>query len=485
MSHVTAPGTVGRTPCAALHAGPGRRPGLRPSAPRLRRAAGGPDGRPPVQQTRRHRILSWDAVPGATQVRGPGRRRPGVAAPMPARSTPPSSHRRTSPPAPLYWRVRAVNRRNEAPAGRARSPLATSALARPLLLARPTGADPRPARPTRRCCRGRRVPGATSLHGRGRRRRRLRRRHVLHHQEHVARRPDPLGEGDWFWRVTAIKGTDLNSLAQRAAATFDVLAARRSRAVVSPPDDANLRATRTSCSTGTPVPGASVLRRPGLDRATTSRRASALIDDQTGILGTRYSPDDDLRQRPVLLARASRRPSDQATPWSAARSSFSRDLADVPTAVHPAATVPRTSRRPHLLRVDVGPPRLRVRAPGRHPARTSPPAPSPAAASPAPPTRPACSPINTTGILRSIRQQRGLRAQGRTDQLLAGAPARPPVHEVGRHPRRPGHLLRDPDLPLPCRRHHRHVAVRRADRRRADPDVGPGHRQRDATTWRS
>lgn len=145
--------------------------------------------------------------------------------------------------------------------------------------------------------------------------------------------PVPLGDGDWFWRVTASKGGGLNSpLSEERRFVVSPLAAPT---ITSPPDDAALNLQDVVLD-WTPVPGAVSYDLQVSTEADFSQ-GSALTDDQTGIFGTRYSPAITYDNKSYFWRVRAIDMSGQATPWTAARFSFTRNWPDRPTAVYPAA----------------------------------------------------------------------------------------------------------------------------------------------------
>ena len=150
--------------------------------------------------------------------------------------------------------------------------------------------------------------------------------------------PDPLTVGDWYWRVTAVKGDGLVSLPS-AVTRFDISAARRPRASPTRPTTSTRR-SRTSSSTGRrcPAPRPTTCRSPSTPTSTTSPLSV------TNVTSTRYSPPVTLnsdqfwwRVRAVDLA-------GQPTPWAASQFGFQRQWPDKPQAVYPTGAVgrPRT-----------------------------------------------------------------------------------------------------------------------------------------------
>jgi hypothetical protein len=146
--------------------------------------------------------------------------------------------------------------------------------------------------------------------------------------------PVPLGDGDWFWRVTASKGSGLNSPASEERRF--VVSPLVAPTITSPPDDATLNLQDVVLD-WTPVPGAVSYDLQVSTEADFSQ-GSALTDDRTGILGTRYSPATTYDNKSYFWRVRAIDMSGQATPWTAARFSFTRNWPDRPTAVYPAAS---------------------------------------------------------------------------------------------------------------------------------------------------
>jgi hypothetical protein len=145
--------------------------------------------------------------------------------------------------------------------------------------------------------------------------------------------PLNLGDGDWYWRVTASKGGSLNSpVSEERRFVVSPLAAP---SITSPPDDST-QTLQDVVLDWTPVPGAASY---DVQVSTESdfSQGSALIDTQTGILGTRYSPDVSYDNASYFWRVRAIDMSGQATPWTAARFSFTRNWPHRPTTVYPAA----------------------------------------------------------------------------------------------------------------------------------------------------
>ena len=141
--------------------------------------------------------------------------------------------------------------------------------------------------------------------------------------------PDPLFAGDWFWRVTAVKGTGMVSLPSPAS-SFNVLPLAQP-VLVSPTDSVETEVGDVVVDWA-PVPGArsydvEISDGPTFDAATTT--------SATGVQGTRYSPKVTLnndqfwwRVRAVDL-------NGQATEWSTTNFGFNRVWQDQVQPVFP------------------------------------------------------------------------------------------------------------------------------------------------------
>lgn len=145
--------------------------------------------------------------------------------------------------------------------------------------------------------------------------------------------PVPLGDGDWFWRVTASKGSGLNSpTSEERRFVVSPLAAPT---ITSPPDDAT-QTLQDVVLDWAPVDGAVSYDLQVSTEADFSQ-GSALTENRTGILGTRFSPAVTYDNKSYFWRVRAIDMSGQATPWTAARSSFTRNWPDRPAAVYPAA----------------------------------------------------------------------------------------------------------------------------------------------------
>lgn len=145
--------------------------------------------------------------------------------------------------------------------------------------------------------------------------------------------PLSLGDGDWFWRVTATKGTNLNSpLSEERRFVVSPLAAPT---ITSPPDDAT-QSLQDVVLDWTPVPGAASYDVQVSKEADFSV-GSALVATVNGIVGTRYSPSITYDNASYFWRVRATDMSGQATPWTAARFSFTRNYPYRPDVVYPAA----------------------------------------------------------------------------------------------------------------------------------------------------
>ena len=150
--------------------------------------------------------------------------------------------------------------------------------------------------------------------------------------------PHPLTGGDWFWRVVATKENPANSgLPFRSqpseARSFDITPIA-APVLTSPPSNPDFELQDVVLD-WEPVPGAVSYE---VEVATnTDFSDGSRIDRRSGILGTRYSPAVTYDNASYFWRVRAIDMSGQATPWTAARSSFTRNWPDRPTAVFPAA----------------------------------------------------------------------------------------------------------------------------------------------------
>ena len=287
----------------------------RPSLP-LPRSASGCSSRPPPSRRRRPflaglsvsqpntstPILGWTLVEGATKYEVQVNNDPGFASPELSLNNDQPAHRphHRAPAGPGLLHVRAVNDQNEksdwsldqftvvgspsptplspvdgslsAPAfepaaaelvGAAKGPRPTPSRS----TATPTSSEPRATRP-------RRPPSSC---------------------------PDPLGAGDYWWRVTATKGSGIVS--EPSDASSFLIAALPAPLLVSPSEQRQPSRSKTWSSTGRPCRSQD-LRRPGGPR----RGLQQPFPGRRGHPGHALLAAGDAEQRPVLLASARRRP---------------------------------------------------------------------------------------------------------------------------------------------------------------------------------
>ena len=211
-------------------------------------------------------------------------------------------------PGKNFWRVRVRRRRDHVRLGRGqlhRGP----GRPRPIPLVSRRTAPCSGSRRARRCCSGAaaRAPSPTRC-------RSTRDADMIGAKVYTTKTtslvvPDPLTVGDWYWRVTADKGDRPGQPALGDVARFDISAAGRADQITYPPNDVD-QAIEDVVLDWTPVPGAAyydvqVALDPDFNNIT---------DSVTNVRSTRYSPPVTLEQRPVLVARAGRRPGRPADP---------------------------------------------------------------------------------------------------------------------------------------------------------------------------
>ena len=327
-----APGLVGRTArVAALTTVALVAALVSPSSPAVAAPPADPTSLTVQQPDDATNILSWASVPGATKYEVQVDDDPSFASTYASVSTvntsfvPPMN----LAPGTTYWRVRALT--GSEPSGWAGSQFGKAALARPLTLAPANGATlAQPTNPPLLSWSA--VPGAIGY-----------KVEVDDADDFVGAMSfdtkttslvvdRPLNAAPWFWRVSAIKGTNLQSLPSDTA-TFTVLALP-SPARVSPPDDADLELQDVVLDWA-PVPGA---KSYDIQVSTSEdfTQGGSLIETKNGIVGTRYSPTTTYDNNQYFWRVRAVDLDNRATAWSPARSSFNRTWPDVPTLVHPA-----------------------------------------------------------------------------------------------------------------------------------------------------
>lgn len=143
--------------------------------------------------------------------------------------------------------------------------------------------------------------------------------------------PDPLGAGDWFWRVVAAKDNNLKSEAS-ATRSFTV-AAIAAPVISSPADNADSELTDVILDWD-PVPGAVSYE---VEVATnTDFSQGSLIERRTGVRGTRYSPPTTYDNNQYYWRVRAIDTAGLPTPWTEARYNFNRTWPEKPSPVYPA-----------------------------------------------------------------------------------------------------------------------------------------------------
>lgn len=157
--------------------------------------------------------------------------------------------------------------------------------------------------------------------------------------------PDPLGEGDWFWRVTAVKSAGLVSLPS-AALSFNVLPLAKP-ALVSPADSVETKVSDVVLD-WEPVPGArtydlQISDGPTFDPGSTTTAI--------GIQGTRFSPATTLNNDQFWWRVRAIDLNGQATTWAQTNYGFNRVFEHQSQAVYPlgsySSPAPLTTSRPY------------------------------------------------------------------------------------------------------------------------------------------
>lgn len=140
--------------------------------------------------------------------------------------------------------------------------------------------------------------------------------------------PDPLTVGDWYWRVTASKGSGLNSLPSDVQ-RFDV-DALAAPTITYPVDDVN-QSLEDVVLDWTPVPGAT---RYDLQVALDADFNNIALS-VTNIRSTRYSPPTTLNNDQFWWRVRAVDPAGQQTPWTSSLNGFQRKWPQQPQAVYP------------------------------------------------------------------------------------------------------------------------------------------------------
>ncbi|WP_181310594.1 Ig-like domain-containing protein [Nocardioides campestrisoli] len=143
--------------------------------------------------------------------------------------------------------------------------------------------------------------------------------------------PDPLTEGDYFWRVTAVKAKGLNS-APSAESRF-VIAALPAPVLTYPVDSVDAAVGDVELD-WEPVPGAATYDvQIALDRSFNNYAHTA-----TKIRGTRYSPSTTLANDQYWWRVRAVDAFGQTSAWRETVFSFKREWLDQPQPVHPLGT---------------------------------------------------------------------------------------------------------------------------------------------------
>ncbi|GAA5137237.1 hypothetical protein GCM10023339_77280 [Alloalcanivorax gelatiniphagus] len=141
--------------------------------------------------------------------------------------------------------------------------------------------------------------------------------------------PDPLGEGDWFWRVTAVKSAGLVS-PPSSALSFNILALAKP-ALISPADSVDTKVSDVVLDWA-PVAGArtydvQISDGPTFDAGSTTTA--------TGVQGTRYSPPVTLNNDQFWWRVRAIDLNGQATTWAQTNFGFNRVFEHQSQAVYP------------------------------------------------------------------------------------------------------------------------------------------------------
>lgn len=140
--------------------------------------------------------------------------------------------------------------------------------------------------------------------------------------------PDPLGGGDWFWRVTANFGGGLTSRPSEIA-TFDVLSLE-APGLVSPANSPD-EAVEDVVLDWTPVHGAKSYE----VEVANNQDFTTLIERRTGILGTSYSPPQGYNNDQYYWRVRAIDLGGTASEWAASPYNFKRHWPDRPWPVFP------------------------------------------------------------------------------------------------------------------------------------------------------
>ena len=139
--------------------------------------------------------------------------------------------------------------------------------------------------------------------------------------------PSALTAGDWYWKVVADLGNGISS-ASSEQRRFDVLALK-DPPMVSPQSNAEVQDVVLDWN---PVVGAKSYE----IQVARNNDFTTIIETKTGIQGTNYSPLVTYDNAQYFWRVRSADVNDQSTPWSEARSVFTRTYPSAPTIRYPA-----------------------------------------------------------------------------------------------------------------------------------------------------
>lgn len=147
--------------------------------------------------------------------------------------------------------------------------------------------------------------------------------------------PDPLPAGttanpaDYFWRVTASKGSGLNSFPSPASRF--IIGALPAPTITAPPSSPNFELQDVALDWD-PVAGAK-----SYDvEVALNQDFTTIVDSETGVTGTRYSPPVSYDNDQYYWRVRARDLDNQPTPWTASLYDFNRTWPQTPQAVFPA-----------------------------------------------------------------------------------------------------------------------------------------------------
>lgn len=147
--------------------------------------------------------------------------------------------------------------------------------------------------------------------------------------------PDPLAQGDFYWRVSAVKSAGLAS-SPSAPSRFDIVGLP-APVLTSPPNSVDTQVGDVVLD-WQPVPGAKSYDL----QVATDDSFNTKVEDKTGILGTRFSPATTYDNNQYYWRVRAVDGAGQATPWAAAQFGFKRVWQDTPTVIYPTSVDPFT-----------------------------------------------------------------------------------------------------------------------------------------------